>query len=310
MGRKNRIDKTGAEEGALPRMVLRLFRQALRDVTLNPWAQLLTLAAVTLVAFLVGLCLMAVTTLDHQLNTSRGETVFQVYWRPGTDQSKVDEQWQRLRLLPGCAHLRSYTPREALRELEGRIGRNSSARNFPFLNENNPLPATALLTFTPDAQDYDRWLAETTSHLAGLEGVERVASTPLRDELGQAWRTVNSYVLRPVILFLTLILGLVVGNTVRLAMLSKAQEVEILRLVGAHNWYIRLPLLVIGGLQGLAGSVLALFLLRFVHMQIDQALNFPPILMEIQFLSLQTTALMLAVPALLGVAGGWVGIKR
>jgi cell division transport system permease protein len=86
--------------------------------------------------------------------------------------------------------------------------------------------------------------------------------------------------------------------------------VEILQLVGAFNWYIRTPLLVIGGLQGLAGSALALFTLRFIHLQIEHALDFPPILMRIQFLNLYTIVMMLAVPTLLGVAGGWIGLKR
>lgn len=291
------------------RMVFRLVRQALRDVTLNPWAQLLTLAAVTLTAFLVGLFLLFVTTLDHQLGIHKDETVFQVYWRPGVEQQAVSEQWQQLRLMPGFAHVKTYTPAEALKELEERIGRGGT-RRFPFLSEDNPLPSTALITFTPKVENYERWLAETTSYLAQMSGVERVSSTPLRDELGQAWRKVNSYVMRPAMLFLTLILGLVVGNTVRLAMLSKSQEVEILQLVGAFDWYIRLPLLVVGGLQGLLGSALALCSLFFIHMQIKNVLNIPPIFLEIQFLPAPAVALMLIVPTLMGVLGGWVGIKR
>jgi len=287
-----------------------LLRLAMRDVTLNPWAQMLTLAAVTLVTFLVGLFMMLIVTLNHQLNVTRGETVFQVYWRPGADQNAVAAQWAKLRQLPFFAHIRTFTPAEALRELEGRIGRGGSARNFPFLREQNPLPATAMLTFTPQEADYERWLKETTSYLAGLEGVERVSCTPLRDELGQAWRKVNSYLLRPAIVFLGLILGLVVGNTVRLSMLSKAREVEVLQLVGAFDWYIRIPLLLVGGLQGLTGSALALFILRFLHLQVEQVLNFPPILMEIPFLPFQAILLMLAASTLLGVVGGWIGLRK
>lgn len=291
------------------RMIIRLVRQALRDVTLNPWAQMLTLAAVTLVAFLVGLFLLFVTTLNHQLSVTKDETVFQIYWRPGVDQKAVSEQWKQLRMMPGFAHVKTYTPAEALKELEERIGRGST-RKFPFLHEDNPLPATALITFTPKVENYERWLAETTSYLAQMNGVERVSSTPLRDELGQAWKRINSYVMRPAMIFLTLILGLVVGNTVRLSMLAKSQEVEILQLVGAFNWYIRLPLLVIGGLHGLVGSSLALCVLFFIHIQIKNVLNIPPIFMEIQFLSGPAIALMLIIPTVMGVLGGWVGVKR
>jgi cell division transport system permease protein len=265
---------------------------------------------VVLVSFLVGLFLMAITTLDYQLSAVSGETSFQVYWTPGQNQTEIGEQWKDLRHLPGFLLARTYTPEEALKEMEKRLGHTATPRNFAFLSENNPLPSTALLTFSPGTQDYEAWLKETSQYLWNLPGVERVVVTPLRDELGHAWRTVNTYVMRPAILFLTLLLGLVVGNTVRLAFLGKSHEIEILQIVGAFNWYIRLPMLVCGAVQGLAGSALALVILRFIHMQIRDVLNFPPLMLEIRFLSPEVTMLMLAVPTLMGVLGGWVGMKR
>ncbi|MDL2307368.1 permease [Desulfovibrio sp. OttesenSCG-928-C06] len=294
----------------MTRTILRLMGQGVMGLSINPWAQFLTLSAVVLVSFLVGLMLMAITTLDYQLSTVSGETSFQVYWRPGQSQDEVIEQWQDLVHLPGFLHAKTYTPEQALREMEKKLGRNASAKNFSFLAENNPLPATAILTFAPGEQEYDSWFKETMQHLWGLPGVEQVTATPLRDELGQAWRKVNNFVMRPAIVFLTLLLGLVVGNTVRLALLAKSHEVEILQMVGAFNWYIRLPLLVCGAIQGLAGSALALVILRFIHMQIHDALNFPPLLMEIRFLPLEVILLLLAVPTVMGVVGGWVGMRR
>ena len=291
-------------------VVFRLIRQGLRDFTLNPWAQILTMVAVTLVAFLVGLFLMLITTLNYQLSTMKGETVFQVYWRPGTDLNAVGEQWAEMRRLPGLFSAQTYTPAQALKAMEDRLGRSASSKDFPFLTDNNPLPATALLTFVPQDENYEKWFHETGNYLKSLEGVERVASTPLRDELGQAWRKVNSYVMRPVILFLTLLLGLVVGNTVRLALLAKTREVEILKLVGAFNWYIRLPLIVCGAVHGFFGSALALVMLRFIHMQIKDVLFFPPLMMEIHFLTFETSVLLLLVPTLTGIVGGWIGLKR
>lgn len=292
------------------RTVLRLIRQGVSDLTINPWAQILTLTAVTLVSFLVGIFLMAITTLDHQLHTVQGETVFQVYWRPDTEAGIVADQWKNIAAMPGFLSAQTFTPEQALQEMEKKLWSNAPARSYPFLKENNPLPPTAMLTFAGNPDTFNEWFTATEKYLSGLPGVERVSATPLRDELGQAWRKVNSFVMRPAILFLTLILGLVVGNTVRLSLLGKAQEVEILQLVGAFNWYIRLPLLIGGALQGLVGSALALVILRFIHLQIHDALNFPPLLMEIQFLSWNTIILMLAVPAIMGVVGGWVGMRR
>lgn len=294
------------------RTVFRLLKQGLLDFSINPWAQLLTLSAVVMVSFLVGLFLMAITTLDNQLSTVSGETSFQVYWRPGQNLDEVRAQWQELRHLPGFLHARTYTPEQALKEMEGRLGRGMT-RNLSFLGDNNPLPATALLTFSPgqvDEKDYEAWFNETRKHLWSLAGVEQVSVTPLRDGLGQAWNKVNSFVVRPAIIFLTLLLGLVVGNTVRLALLGKSNEVEILQMVGAFNWYIRLPLLACGAIQGLVGSGLALVILRIIHLQIRDVLNFPPLLLQIRFLEPEVVLLMLAVSTLMGIIGGWVGIRR
>ena len=297
------------------RMLLRLSFQGIRDLGLYPWAQVLTLAAVTLVAFLSGLFLMALVTLNHQLGTVRGETVFQAYWKPGADMAQVREQWAAVKSMPGFSHIRTFTPEEALRSLSIRLGRtdragNSLGKSFPGLVEKSPLPPTALMTFTPNDDNFDAWLAQTTSNLEGLPGVERVAATPLRDELGRAWRKISHYVMWPSIAFLCLVLALVVGNTIRLSLVSRAQEIEILRLVGAYAWYIRWPLVVGGMVQGMLGGCFALALLQFMHAHIKNVLNFPPLLLEIRFLPLEIAALLVAVPTLMGIVGSWAAVQK
>ncbi len=279
-------------------------------MALNPWAQLLTLGAVTLVAFLAGLFMMALTTINYQLSTVRGETAFQVYWKPGTPINAINDQLADFKHLPGYVKGRLYTPEDALRELDKRMGRNGSLKDFPFIAEKNPLPPTALLSFEPKDEDVELWIDDTTEYLKKLPEVYRVVATPLRDELGQTWRKTNRYIMRPVIIFLTLVLGLVVGNTVRLSMLSRAAEIEILKLVGAYSWYIRLPLMIGGAVQGFLGGSLALVLLRFIHLQIRDALNFPPLLLEIQFLPWQLCALLIAVPVFMGMAASWLAVRN
>ena len=294
----------------MKRIIWRLFLQGLRDLSLNPWAQLLTLAAVTLVAFLSGLFLMSLVTLNHQLGAVRGETAFQVYWRPSSDMTLVRQQWEGLKETPGFSSIRAFTPEKALQELGERLGRKGSslAKEFPYLAGKSPLSPTALVTFAPIDGDFDRWFEATTELLKNLPGVERVAATPLRDDLGLAWRKMSRYVMWPAIGFLCLVLALVVGNTVRLSQLSRAREIEILHLVGAFPWYIRTPLVVGGAVQGVAGGCIALSLLQFMHMHIKNVLNFPPLLMEIRFLPWELALLLIIIPALMGGLGSWVAV--
>jgi cell division transport system permease protein len=297
----------------MKRVVLRLIWQGIRDLSLNPWAQVATLGAVALVAFLSGLFLMALTSLNAQLGMVRGETVFQVYWHPGTDRGQIEEQWQSYPQIPGFQYLNTYTPEEALSELGARLGRGTGSleKNFPFLAEKSPLPATAIVAFVPDAnRDIDRWMADTARLLESQPGVERVAVTPLRDELGRAWRKVSRYVVWPSMAFLTLVLGLMVGNTIRLALIARSHEIEILRMIGAFRWYIRLPLIVGGCLQGLGGGLLALGLLALLHRQIRDVLNFPPLLMQIYFPPWPSAMALVLVPMLMGGIASWLAVRK
>lgn len=296
----------------MKRILLQLFRQGVRDLSLNPWAQAATLAAVTLVVFLAGLFLMALASLDIQLGLVRGETVFQVYWHPGTDINQIEEQWRSYPIIPGFQYLNTYTPEEALKELGQRLGRGQGnlEKSFPFLASKSPLPATAIVAFVPGSGDFDRWMTDTTRLLESQPGVDRVAVTPLRDELGKAWRKVNSYVVWPSVAFLTLVLGLVVGSTIRLSLLARAHEIEILQMIGAQHWYIRLPLVVSGCLQGLGGGLLALGLLALLHGQIRDVLNFPPLLMQIYFPTLPMAAALVFAPVFTGGVASWLAVRR
>lgn len=276
------------------RIILRLIIRGVRDLGQNPAAQFAALGAVTATTFLSGLFLMALITLDLQLGSSGGESAFQVYWRRDADQDQVREQWQSYILLPGFKEVKTYSPSEALSELGARLGRSAGAgleQSFPFLAEKSPLPATALITFAPDGGDLESWARETELYLSSQPGVERVVTTPLRDELGRAWQQMKGWVMWPSVAFLFLLLGLVVGNTVRLALVARAGEIEILRLAGAFAWYIRLPLVAGAAVTGLGGGLLALLFLRILHWRVENVLNFPPLLMEIRFL---TPALALA----------------
>lgn len=297
------------------RTLFRLLGRGVADLFLHPWAQLLSMAAVTLVVFLSGLLLMALATVDAELSASRGETVYQVYWRPGTDMAHVRGQWEELRHMPWLASLETYSPDEALTALARRMGEAGFANgsgnglDMGFLSGKSPLPPTALLTFAPREADPEKWAADTQDFLKAMPGVERVAASPLRDELGKAWRSASRFVIWPTVGFLGVVLALVVGNTVRLTLSTRREEIEILQLVGARNWYIRLPLMVAGALQGLLGGGLACLLLLAVHWRFRTALKVPPLLLELRLPPPDQAALLLAVPVLMGILGSWIAVR-
>lgn len=155
-------------------------------------------------------------------------------------------------------------------------------------------------------------LKEFSDFLVTLPGAEKV-------QYGQEWVERFGYFteLLRVVVFLSgtlLILATVfmVSYTIRLTVVAKENELEVLRLVGASNRYIQTPLFFEGVIQGLAGSTLglgllfAIYLWSKVHLSGPTFLNLP----DYSFFPLPTTVLIIAVSTLLCAGGSLLSIRK
>ncbi len=136
----------------------------------------------------------------------------------------------------------------------------------------NPLPASYQLKIREEYQSPDA-LKGLSAFLRRLEGVEDI-------QYGQEWVERIALAARLIRLLgtiigsvLTLGSAMIVSNTIRLAVYTRAQEIEIMRLVGATKAYIRAPFLVEGMLQGSLGAGLALAALFTVYQFVAPTFN-------------------------------------
>lgn len=286
---------------------LRLTARGLADVRLHPFAQLLTLVAVGMVTLLTGLIMMGLYNVNLELLKTRGQVEFQIYWKDGTQAEEVVKEWDAIRTMDHLEDFTSFTPENALVELAGTLGETG---DFSWLADNNPLPYSGMASFAvpPDAQG-EGWTADLLTRLKSMPGVDKVNYTPFQADLAQGWMKITHVVIWPILGFLALIVSLVVHNTIKLSLLTRMDEVEILALVGARPGYIRWPLLTGGFIQGILGSGLGVGLLAVVHSVIAQALNFPPFMLEIQFLPTEQIGLLAGSVTLVSVASSWVAVK-
>lgn len=287
-------------------MIARLATQGVRDLFRRPWPLALTVAAVVVTVYLGGLFALALTTLDDQFLRDQGQAEFQVYWRPGANADLVTRQWAWMRALPYLAELRTFTPAQALEVMRQSLGPGT---DLSALAGHNPLPATALLHFRLPAGEpgYARTVYD---RLAAVEGVAEVRFNPLQVDLAQSFGLVSRRVIWPLAAVLVGLVGLVVGNTVRLSFLRRREEVDILRLVGAGDWYIRLPLLAGAGFVGAVGGLAAMALLKATQAAVAEVLNVPPLWIRIPFLPAGTVAALVAATVAVSVAAGFLAARE
>ena len=112
--------------------------------------------------------------------------------------------------------------------------------------------------------------------------------------------------------FLCLAVLFITTNTIKLTIYSRRDEVEILKLVGATDWFVKMPFLIEGAIQGLVGGVIALsvlFLLFFLFSLDNVHIIGLPVL-EIVFLPMAHLAFILLLGLILGLIGSFIAVGR
>ena len=209
-------------------------------------------AAVTNVA--VALCVLgafALTAfnLDQQASTQAAGVEITADLAKGATQDQIEAQ---LRQLPGLASVRFVPKQEALQQL----GKNWQLDLHAMQRIGNPLPdAFHLVPADPNQVDA---LAASVKTVKGITEVSYAQQTTQR--LLTLARGIKLAGLLAVIVLGTATL-LLVSVTIRLTIYARRREIRIMQLVGATNWFIRVPFLMEGIFQGFVGGVIAVCLL-------------------------------------------------
>ncbi len=158
-------------------------------------------------------------------------------------------------------------------------------------------------------------LEETESDLRAIEGVAEVNSNP---EVAQGFTTLRnilSWVSMIIVGILLVVSLFIISNTIRLALMSRREEIGIMRMVGATNGFIRGPFVVEGLILGLMGSVLSFFLLWGLYEFLRARIATMDVLQMMTLLSFKNMAGVMAAACigagiLIGVLGSLLSIRR
>jgi cell division transport system permease protein len=105
---------------------------------------------------------------------------------------------------------------------------------------------------------------------------------------------------------------LIVINSIRMALMSRAQEIEIMRLVGASDRYVRWPFILEGVFIGLAGALITLLLLLIASRPISDLASDIAGAVPLGFdqsLTLQIVAVVMGAGLGLGGVGAWISVR-
>ncbi|MEK7701831.1 MAG: permease-like cell division protein FtsX [candidate division NC10 bacterium] len=287
-------------------MLAFLIGEALRDLRRAGRVAVSAIVLITLsLAALGGFWLLS-SNLDRAVARWRERVRIIVYLKREPAAGEVPALVERVQSVPGVASVLYIGKAEALRSLKEVLGKDASVvSQLP----SNPLPASLEITPAAPAATPDgaRALLERLSSLPEAE--EIAGSVDWVERLSQWQRLLTT-----IGLGLGAVLGvaaiLTVTTATTLILHARRQETEIMRLVGASEMTIRLPLLLQGMLQGLVGAMLALAALVAAHgvvaPRLEPLVNLTLGLPDIAFLPPLGLGVLLLAGGLLGGLGGWL----
>lgn len=222
---------------------------SLGELVRAPLATLLTIAVIGITLALPSGLYLLVTNLQQ---VSRGWEVggqISLFLKREVAEAAAQSLAEQIRRTPGVARVEYISREQALAEFKRLSGLGAA---LDALKE-NPLPAV-LVVHPASGHAGPEHLEQLASEL-GKRGEVDLAQLDL-DWVRRLHAMLN--LTERAVLLLAVLLGLAVllitGNTIRLAVLSRRDEIEVVKLVGGTNAFVRRPFLYAGVLQGLAGA--------------------------------------------------------
>jgi cell division transport system permease protein len=228
------------------------FREAFRALSRSAAPSLAAMLTILITALVLGVFIPVVQATTGTANQVRSRVVVDVYVKSGATDAQKNELRQRIVGLPNVKSVKYIPKDQALAQMK-----KQNAQAFALLGS-NPLPdsfrvtprdpggvnaiSDALNGNPPAAMDDVRNRRHDTDRILSATGLVKLVTAGLAA------------------LFLLASIALV-ANTIRLSIFARRREVEVMRLVGATDWFIRWPFVIEGMVVGLMGGALAVLLL-------------------------------------------------
>jgi cell division transport system permease protein len=288
------------------------FREALRSMKRNAVPSFAAMAAVVVTVLVLGVFIPVVQATTGAANEVRGRVMVDVY----LDTKATDADAERVRaLLTGTTeHVKAveFVSKEKAYATERK--RNPEAYS---LLGSNPLPDT--FRVTPDDPDNVQAILDqlTPTSASGARTVADPAIDTVKNRKDDTKKILTAtrvikLTMGGLALLLVLASVLLISNTIRLSLFSRRREVEVMKLVGATDWFIRWPFMIEGVLLGALGGVFAILLLAVAKIALvdplasDFALIAAP--ETLNFVAL--VAILLGASVAVSAAGSGLSLRR
>ncbi|HEX5194327.1 MAG TPA: permease-like cell division protein FtsX [Solirubrobacteraceae bacterium] len=230
-------------------------REAIRATRRSSASSFAALATVLVTMLMLGVFIPIVQATNGAANTVRSRVEVDVYFKSSATKADEVRVHQKIEQIAHVRNVKFVSKQQALRQQE-----KADPAAYKLLGA-NPLPDT--FQVIPTDPQYVLSIRNALSPNGGTidPSVQKVSNK--RSDTKKILQVTNLVTITAAVLTVLLVVAsvLLIANTIRLSLYSRRREVEVMKLVGATDWFIRWPFVIEGVVVGAAGAALALVIL-------------------------------------------------
>ena len=265
-----------------------------------------SIATMAACIFMFGMFYSIVVNFQHVVKDVESGVAITVFFDDGTTQDQIDAIGQEIAMRPEVSSFNYVSAEEAWEEykLEYFDGDEAAAASF---GTDNPLAGES--NYEIYMEDISQQ-SSLVSYLEGLDHVSRVRQSEMVANTLTDFNRLVSIVSAVIILILICVAVFLISNTVRTGIAVRKEEIGIMKVIGATDYFVRAPFIVEGILIGLIGAAIPLIILHAMYGRIIEyvANRFGFLNNLLTFLPVDTVfQILLPVGLILGVGIGFFG---
>jgi len=299
--------------------IKRTFKEAISNFLRNGWLSLATVSILILSLYVVSVIYVVTLTVDDVLKNVQEKVNISIYFKPDVAETRITEMEKYLQSYMAVKSVDYVSKDQALEDFK----RNNAdepviMQSLQEIGE-NPLQ-NSLVVKANNAEQYQN-IVDYINKSDFKDDIDRINYKKNKDNIEKLNSIIAAIRKTGIILsvIFVAIAILVIFNTIRITIYTHRHEIEIMRLVGASNSYIRLPFAFEGIIYGLIASVVSILILFITLKSIPGIIVMPngflitggQILMD-SYLShfWKIFGIQVSVGSFLGIFGSWIAMRR
>ena len=288
-------------------------KQGVVNIGRNIIFSLASIATIAACVFLFGLVFSIVINFNYIVKNVEEGVTMTVFFEDGTDQATIDAVGGQIESLNGVTNVTYVSAQEAWEEFQEEYfeGAEDAAEGF---KNDNPLSNKANYEVTVDRIEDQE---EVAAAIEAMDGVSNVNHSEGAVNTLTTFNKLLGTISLAVIIILFAVAVFLISNTISVGISVRREEIGIMKLIGATDYFVRAPFVVEGIVIGLIGAAIPLGILYEKKKKIIEYIGdkFQFISSMLQFLSVQEVFHTLVPVALvlgvgIGFIGSWITIRK